>query len=302
MRRAPITSVHLLLAVACGGSITPPPAPVAFGLPDSFVVLEGIGGNPVTSVELLSRIGAADLVLLGEVHDNAAQHALRGRLISAFAERRPAVVFEHFTEADGPIAVPAEGEPLEQWLDRAGFDRTAWKWPLHRPLVEAALASGRSLWGSHVSREVLRPVVREGESAAPPHLRRLLEQAPLDSASRAALDQDLIDGHCGRLPETMVAGMRAAQTVRDAAMTRALMRAAESGPAWLIAGNGHVRRDIAVPRLLRAAAPATNVLAIGLLERPAAGGVPAPAARSMFDLVIVTPRTVRPDPCASFPR
>jgi uncharacterized iron-regulated protein len=301
MRRPPITSVFLL-AAACGGSAAPSPAPLAFRLPDSFVVLEGISGNPVTSVELLRRIGAADLVLLGEVHDNAAQHALRGRLISAFAERRPAVVFEHFTESDGPIALPADGEPLEPWLDRSGFDRAAWKWPLHRPVVEAAVASARSLWGSHVSREVLRPVVREGESAAPPHLRRLLEQAPLDSASRAALDQDLIDGHCGRLPETMVIGMRAAQTVRDAAMARALLRAAESGPAWLVAGNGHVRRDIAVPRLLRVAAPATNVLAIGLVERPAAGGMPAPAARGMFDLVIVTPRVARPDPCASFPR
>jgi uncharacterized iron-regulated protein len=301
MRRPPIASV-LLLAAACAGSTTPSPAPVTFNLPDSFVVIEGTKGSPVTPEELLRRIGTTDLVLLGEVHDNAAQHALRGMLISAFARRRPAVVFEHFTESEGPIARPGAGEPLEPWLDRTGFDRAAWKWPLHRPVVEAALANGRSLWGSHVSRDALRPVVRDGESAAPPHLRRLLEQAPLDSASRAALDQDLIDGHCGRLPETMVAGMRAAQTVRDAAMARALMRAAESGPAWLVAGNGHVRRDIAVPRLLRAAAPATNVLAVGLLERPAGGGMPAPAARSMFDLVIVTPRTVRPDPCASFPR
>lgn len=299
--RLPIPAA-LVLAAGCGSSTTPSPAPLAFSLPDSFVVIEGTSGSAVSPEALLRRIGAADLVLLGEVHDNGAQHALRGRLISAFAGRRPAVVFEHFTESEGPIAAPGAGEPLEAWLDRTGFDRPAWKWPLHRPVVEAALASGRSLWGSHVSREVLRPVVRDGESAAPPHLRRLLEQAPLDSASRAALDQDLIAGHCGRLPETMVVGMRAAQTVRDAAMARALMRAAESGPAWLVAGNGHVRVDIAVPRILRATAPAMTVLAVGLLERPADGGMPAPAARGMFDLVIVTPRVARPDPCASFPR
>jgi uncharacterized iron-regulated protein len=292
----------VLLLAACGGSTAPAPAPVIRILPDSFIVLEGVSGGPVSSEDLLRRIGAADLVLLGEVHDNADQHALRGSLISAFAARRPAVVFEQFTESDGPIAMPGAGEPLDAWLDRTGFDRAAWKWPLHRPVVEAAIASGRSLWGSHVSRETLRPVVRDGESAAPPHLRPLLEQAPLDSAARAALDQDLIAGHCGRLPENMVVGMRAAQTVRDAAMARALLRAAESGPAWLIAGNGHVRRDIAVPRLLRAASPGTSVLAVGLLERSADGEMPSRASRGMFDLVIVTPRTARPDPCANFPR
>jgi uncharacterized iron-regulated protein len=275
---------------------------VAFTLPDSIPVLEGSTGVALSTAELLRRVGAADFVLLGEVHDNGGQHALRGRLITAFGTRRPAVVFEHFAAADGPFAPPDDGEPLEAWLDRTGFDRGAWKWPLHRPVVEAAIASGRSLWGSHVSRETLRPVVRGGESAAPPHLRPLLDQAPLDSAARAALDQDLIAGHCGQLPENMVVGMRAAQTVRDAAMARALLRAAESGSAWLIAGNGHVRRDIAVPRLLRAAAPETSVLAVGLLERSTDGGMPSRATRGMFDLVIVTPRTARPDPCASFPR
>jgi hypothetical protein len=70
----------------------------------------------------------------------------------------------------------------------------------------------------------------------------------------------------------------------------------------LIAGNGHVRRDIAVPRLLRAASPGTSVLAVGLLERSADGEMPSRASRGMFDLVIVTPRTARPDPCANFPR
>jgi len=301
MRRLPIL-FPLLLGAACGGSAVSAVTPVAFSLPDSMVALDGATGAPVDAAELLRRIAAADMVLLGEVHDNAAQHALRGRLLSAFAARRPAVVFEQFTESDGPIPTPSDGEPLEPWLDRNGFDRAAWKWPLHRPVVEAAIASGRSLWGSHVSREALRPVVRGGEPAAPPHLRSLLERAPLDSAARAALDQDLIEGHCGRLPETMIVGMRAAQTVRDAAMAQALLRARATGPVWLIAGNGHVRRDIAVPRLLRAAAPTENVLAVGLLERPAGGGMPSQATRGMFDLVIVTPRVARPDPCASFQR
>ena len=211
-------------------------------------------------------------------------------------------MFEQFAESDGPVAKPAAGDSLEPWLDRSGLDRAGWKWPLHQPVVAAAISSGGSLWGGGVSRETLRPVVRTGESAAPAHLRALLERAPLDSAARAALDQELIAGHCGRLPDNMVVGMRAAQTVRDAAMARALGRARETGSAWLIAGNGHVRRDFAVPRLLRALAPGAAILSVGLVERPQRGGMPDRAARSMFDLVVVTPRMARADPCASFQR
>ena len=301
MRAFPMFPV-LLVAAACGGAAPVGPAPLTITLPDSFVVLELASDTPLRESDLRRRVAAAELVLLGEVHDNAAQHAFRGRLITAFAARRPAIVFEQFAESAGPIDRPGAGEGIEPWLDRTGFDRAGWKWPLHQPVVEAAITNGRSLWGGGVSREVLRPVVREGESAAPAHLRGLLERAPLDSAARTALDQELIAGHCGQLPANMVAGMRAAQTVRDAAMARALLRARETGPAWLIAGNGHVRRDIAVPRLLRTAAPDATVLSVGLLERTQDGRMPDRAARSMFDLVIVTPRVARPDPCASFRR
>lgn len=290
----------ILLLAGCAGRGLAPAAAGPFPLPESVVVIEGGTGARVESDELLRRLAAADVVLLGEVHDNGGQHELRGRLIAALSARRPAIVFEHFAVGQDSMARPGEREALEHWLDRSGFDRQAWKWPLHRPVVEAAIGHGGSLWGSNLSREALRPVVRDGESAAPAHLRSLLDRAPLDNATQAALDRELIAGHCGQLPESMVPGMRAAQTVRDAAMAHALIRAAERGPAWLIAGNGHVRRDIGVPRLLGSAAPGLRVLAVGFLERPESGGEPVSASTAMFDIVVVTPRVARPDPCAGF--
>jgi uncharacterized iron-regulated protein len=287
----------LLLLAACGGPARAPLAPVRFALPDSTFILDGPTGSPVSTPDLLRQVGAADLVLLGEVHDNAVDHALRGALLTAFADRHPAVVFEQFARADGPIAVPAAGDSMEHWLDAHGFDRTGWKWPIHRPVVDAAIAHARSLWGSGLSRETLRSVVRDTGASAPADLRQLMDQAPLDSTARAVLDRELIEGHCGRLPAALIPGMRAAQVVRDASMALGLVQAGTGGPAWLIAGNGHVRRDVAVPRLLRTAAPGSRVLAVGLLEREADGALPDVAERRMYDLVIVTPRAVREDPC-----
>ena len=100
----------------------------------------------------------------------------------------------------------------------------------------------------------------------------------------------------------MVPGMRAMQELRDAAMTNALLSAGATGPAWLIAGNGHVRRDIGVPRMLSKAAAGKQVLVVGLLERDSTGAMPSAEERQLYDLVLVTPRAAREDPCASFNR
>jgi uncharacterized iron-regulated protein len=270
-------------------------------MPDSTFILDGRTGDTLPAGELLHQVGEADIVLLGEVHDNPVDHALRGALITAFGTQRPAVVFEQFADRDTPIPPPAPGQSMEAWLDAFGFDRKGWRWPLHAPVVDAAITHARSLWGANLSREELMPVVRDGPSAIRAPLRRLMDQAPLDSAATAAMDSTLVESHCGQLPPSMVPGMRTAQVARDAALVRALLLAgAGSGQRaeWLMAGNGHVRRDLGVPRILREVVPRARVLAVGLLEREQDGTLPVADERRTYDLVIVTPRTQREDPCA----
>jgi uncharacterized iron-regulated protein len=291
----------LLLLAACHPA-SAPLSPVAFALPDSTSLVDGATGEPVATADLLRRVGSAEFVLLGEVHDNPFAMAVRASLLRTFASRHPAVVFEQFAASEAAIAPPAAGESLTVWLDRNGFDRHGWKWPMHEPVVSAALAVGRSLWGSNLTRAQLTPVVMSGMSGAPEPLRRLMERAPLDSASRAVLDTEIVVGHCRQLPETMVPGMVLAQEVRDAAMTHALLLAAAGGPAWLIAGNGHVRRDLDVPRILTRVAPGKRVLVVGLLEREDDGTAPKADERRSYDLVVITPRTARPDPCEELRR
>lgn len=287
-----------LLLTGCGGHSTTTAAPAALLLPDSTVVLDATTGAPISTTELLRRIGAADFVLLGELHDNAIHHQVRGALLTASASRRPAVVFEQFARSSGPIPPPAAGQDKEAWLDAHGFDRKNWAWPLHAPVVDAAIAVGRSLWGSGLSREMLRSVVRDGSGTAPVELVQLIQQSPLDSTSQAAIDAELMDGHCGKLPASMMPGMRAAQEVRDAAMANAMLSGGKTGPAWLIAGNGHVRMDMGVPRLLRRAAPGKSILAVGLMERGTEEAISSPGTGRLYQVIIVTPPAEREDPCA----
>ncbi len=289
----------MLALTACGGhaGTAPPPVPVTMTLPESTAVLDAATGASLTGADLVRRAAAADFVLLGELHDNAYHHQVRAALLTA-SGKHPAVVFEQFPETSAPIPPPEPGQDLEAWLDVHGFDRTGWKWPLHQPVVDAALASGRAIWGSGISRDEIRVVFHQGIDAAPEGLRRLIVDAPLDQAGRSAIERELIEGHCGKLPPEMLPGMRAAQSVRDASMAQALLAGGATGPAWLIAGNGHVRIDMGVPRMLHHEAPARTVLVVGSVERGTDEAVPGAETARRYDLILVTPPAGRPDPCA----
>jgi len=298
LRLLAATQAAVTLAACAGGTSPASPSPEV--LPATVTGYDGVSRSPLDTPHILQRLAAADFVLLGEVHDNPVQHQTRAAILRALAPRKPAVVFEQFAASDEAIPGPPAGTIDEGWLDDHGFDRSGWKWPLHRPVIEAALAHGRALWGSGLSRELLSGVIRGNAGALSPAIADLLARAPLDDAARALLDRELVDGHCGQLPASMVPGMRAAQTARDASMTRALLLASATGPAWLIAGNGHVRGDVAVPRILRRVAPDKSVVAVGLLEVEPDGSIPSASQWTGYDLVLVAPRTERPDPCATF--
>lgn len=294
MRR--LLACVLLAAVGCARPTSSAP------LPADLPIFDIATGAALTPSAFTARLQSADAVLLGEYHDNAEHHRLRGALLRAPAGRRAAVVFEHFGRGVVPPAGSADS--VEPWLARSGFDTKGWRWPLHQPVVDAAFATGRPVRGSNLPSESLRDVVRRGASAGPADLVPVIEAAPLDSASRAALDADIITGHCGAMPASMIGGMRDAQVVRDAAMAKAMLEAAADGPPWLVAGNGHVRRDLAVPRLLAAARPSWRVLAVGFLERDSTGALPSlDAQRGRYDIVVVASHVAgRPDPCAGFRR
>lgn len=267
----------------------------------SDLIVNTANAQPVRFDELISIVRSCDFVLLGEVHDNPRHHASRARLLAALGGPVP-VVAEHLPRTAAPMLVPGvSGDALRQALEAAGFDARGWEWPVHEPLFAALAKAGDPLRGGNLENEITRRVAREGPGALPPDLRALIEAAPLSASARAALEQDLESGHCGRLPSSMLPAMVWAQRGRDASM--ALAMGAElmgwramggRGPVVLLAGNGHVRRDYGVPQLLARLVPGARMLSVGFVEENE--GVPA--ARGVYDLVWATAAAKRKDPCA----
>lgn len=249
-------------------------------------------GGSLSAAGLVEAMRASDVVLLGERHDNARHHALRGALVEAVGPQA-VVVAEHLPRG----ARLPEGVSLEAGLRGAGFDAMAWQWPLHEPLFAAVVRGGVRLVGGNLAVDEARRIARAGESAWDAEVATVLRQAPLAAAAQRALDADLLAGHCGHLSAQRLPAMRAAQRARDAAMWLAL-RAHPAHPAILVAGNAHVRLDYGVGQLIDALQPQARRLSVGFLE----ADEPLEAAAGRYTHVWVTAPLPRVDPCTAFGR
>jgi uncharacterized iron-regulated protein len=273
----PQLAARLLLAAGALLTLGLSPATLAESTPRALQ----IHGAKASQMEMLKRLQEADVILLGELHDNPHHHQARAELLRALSSRPLRVVAEHLM---APQKMPA-GTPETQLqrLTAAGFDPTGWRWPLHKPLFDATDELGWAVHGGNLTRAQLR-------SVGHPTLLALLKQAPLSAEAQARLDADLRDGHCGMLPEQHLGQIRQIQRLRDASMALAAL---EQLPAVVVLGNGHARLDYGVPQILKASRPDLKVVAVGFVEQ-------APDASSPFDVSWQSSSIERPDPCQAF--
>jgi uncharacterized iron-regulated protein len=249
-----------------------------------------------------ARLRGDAVVLLGEVHDNAALHLRRWAVLrrAVSAGWRPAIAMEQFdVDRQADIERARRERPGDAGHLIAQAGRAGWDWTHYRPVIELALAHALPLVAANLPDAQARRLVRED---APVVLgaARAGELAldgpgamPIDAAWRAAQQGEIARGHCDALPAALLPGMARAQFARDAVMADVLRRHAARG-AVLLAGNGHVRRDIGVPRWLAQISPA-RLWAVGFIER---GEAAAPLSRA-FDAVVVAAAEPRGDPCAA---
>jgi uncharacterized iron-regulated protein len=133
---------------------------------------------------------------------------------------------------------------------------------------------------------------------------RLKLNEPLTAALEQALNEEIMEGHCNLLPEAALPRMSSVQRFRDASMADRLLAHASPAGAVLIAGNGHVRRDRAVPWYLeRRGVPGDAIVALAVMEvEPGDTDVDhyvptGPDGRAAVDYVWFTPRAQRADQC-----
>jgi hypothetical protein len=206
------------------------------------------------------------VVLLGEVHDNPVQHALRAAALRQWVVEgaRPAIAFEQFERERQPDIERARRErPADaDYLIAQAKGRDDWRWEYYRPFVALALEYNLPIVAANLSRREAMQVGIDGWPALfGPATRSALRLDALPTDFRRKHEEAIAIGHCNLLP-------------------------ADALPVL-------ARRDIGVPFWLPADA-ARGAISIGVLEHDD-GSVPESAAD--FDAYVITERAVRGDLC-----
>jgi uncharacterized iron-regulated protein len=287
----------LLLLSACQTAATLPPIPAwqssqGHEHADLGRIIDLRSGASLTPAQLVEQLAAAELVLVGEQHDNPDHHRLQLWLLQALAAQRPQgslllemlnpdqqdrVVAAHAAILDGQA--PADLPAALAWQKN-------WDWALYGPIVSYALAQPYPLQAANLNRSEIMQIY-----AARPALQgRLSTTAPV----RETLLADIRESHCGLLPEAQMPAMLAVQQQRDRRMAERLQAAPT--PALLLAGGFHAKRDLGVPLHLADLGVESGALILQLAE------VGKPVSAASADFVWYSAALPEQDHCAALRR
>lgn len=177
-------------------------------------------------------------LLLGEQHDAPEHQRWQQDTVRWLAARGllAALVLE-MAEA----GAATDGLPPDADQDRVRaalrWNEELWPWERYQPVIMAAVAAGVPVRGGNLPRGRMRAAMQD--EALDGHL---------PPAALALQRQAIAEGHCGLLPPERLMPMVRIQLARDASLAQAVLDARQSGrTVLLVAGWGHVRRDLGIP-------------------------------------------------------
>ena len=262
----------------------------------ALLTLHGCAAPPRFTNSEQARLSAllpADVLLLGEQHDAPEHQHLQRNTVQWLAAQGQlaAVAMEMAERGRSTAGLPASASQSDVRAALAWHD-AGWPWSTYGPVVMAAVRAGVPVLGANLPMARLRDAMGDAglDARLPPDALRTQQRR-------------IREGHCHALPETQIAPMTRVQIARDVAMADTVRAAAQAGrTVLLVAGNGHVQRDLGVPLHLPREFKAKVVMA---------QADPAPIATQSIaidtrsdpraaDLLWPTPPTPARDYCADF--
>jgi len=258
---------------------------------------------------LLNRVNAANVLLLGETHDNTQHHKYQEELLLARIESgaRPALMMEQLdASTQAALDQALAGSNRDMVLGNVTALVKFTDWQAYSTLLAIAVDNKLPIIAANVPNQQLQPVVWRGYAAYDAgELKRLAVEEVWSESRQKFLVANMGGAHCGQLRDELREGLTRSQRLRDALMADSALSSVDRGVVAIV-GSSHARRDIGLPLYFSARAPAARILSIGFVEVSLGSTDPnsyignSASADVPFDVVWFTPRVDRADPCVDF--
>lgn len=233
-----------------------------------------------THRDILQAIAAAQVVYLGETHDDPADHIAQLEIIQALDEQNEvAIALEMFQRPFQPVldAYLAGTLTEAELIAQSEYDtRWAFPWEFYAPILRYAKANQIPLVALNTPAEVTRQVARAGlESLTGEDLRYIPPLTDIDTTNKAYQDwiSEAFSAH-GSGHGLEFDNFFAAQVLWDETMAEGVVQQLAADPnrqVIVLAGEGHIAYDYGIPSRVARRLPAitqATVMLIPAAEAP----------------------------------
>jgi uncharacterized iron-regulated protein len=209
-------------------------------------ILEPAGGTIAAATATAARVDAllpADALLIGEQHDAAEHQQIEQQVVAHLAGRGLLAALAIEMADAGASTAKLQPTATEQQVQNAlNWNDKGWPWAAYGPAVMTAVRAGVPVLGANLPISEMRGSMGDA---------KLDTQLP--GPALKAQQQLIRIGHCNLLPESQITPMTRVQIAKDRAMAKTIEDLALPGKVVvLLAGNGHVNRQLGVPQHLPA--------------------------------------------------
>ena len=278
-------------------------------------------GSHLSSKQLTEHLLQAEVIYLGEIHDNPDHHKVQLELLQALiaAGKKPVIGFEFFSReqtswllnyvsgSKSSLRHRKPGNAEKMLRQRLGWqEREDWKY--YFPMLALAKKEGLSVFGADIDTGIRSRMSRAGiDNMMSIETTGLPATFASDSSENQKLIlQDLQAGHCNMASEEWVQKLYQTMSIRNAFMAQSIqmMRndSATDQPVVMILGRGHVDYNAGVKVQLHFLDKSIRQLNIGLYENEIVNENSPMNDLNRHDLLILTrqPAKKREDPCQAF--
>ena len=287
-------------------------------------------GKVIKQEELIEHFLGAELIYLGEKHDNARQHEIQLQILEALIDKgkRPSIGFEfftigqtsllmNFTQPSEPIMnIKSKDYDPESVLRQAlGWDhRSDEEWSYYFKLIEFARDNQLPAFATDIPWGLSSRITRVGvENLHPTELSLLVDTGLNDSEYEPLMLEEFTNVHCGYRNEEMFRRMYQAWIARNDAIAQSIVNTLEANPqkpVVMIIGFGHLRHGMGIPERIAYLRPETKQINFSMIEinlEPSSLESYLPefeingrTFKQDFDYIWFTSRKDMEDPCKAF--